>query len=302
MYGGCLLYSSSRSQKVVALSSAESEVYASGASDSILLARVIAWLTGRRCHIHLYTDSSGVLQRQGVGRLRHLSCRILWLQQLISDGTIRIGAVSGNHNVADIGTKRLSAGRSLMSLLGMSNANNGSLEGSDDPGRIFARNGSIKTILSALNALSLLQLQGCNWITVNSDDGDVIVRGYVVFFTVVFCLTISIPILLRLWSWNGIGPKTGSEEPDDYEPTEPIQDADEDLDGAMDIDDERGVNFTAESLPRQYADWSPEAMLCRVYDRCSERMRRALRADDLERGARYTDRCRFLHGLMINLK
>lgn len=224
------------------------------------------------------------------------------LQQLISDGAIRIGAVSGNHNVADIGTKRLSAGRSLMSLLGMSNTNNGSLEGSDDPGRIFARNGSIKTILSALNALSLLQLQGCNWITVNSDDGDVIVRGYVVFFTVVFCLMISIPILLRLWSWNGIGPKTGSEEPDDYEPTEPIQDADEDLDGAMDIDDERGVNFTAESLPRRYADWSPEAMLCRVYDRCSERMRRALRAGDLERGARYTDRCRFLHGLMINLR
>ena len=43
--GNCLLYSSSRTQKLVSLSSAEAEVYAcsSGASDGLLLAGIISW-------------------------------------------------------------------------------------------------------------------------------------------------------------------------------------------------------------------------------------------------------------------
>eukprot|EP00435_Cladocopium_sp_Y103_P051733 s1374_g16.t1 len=70
-YGQCLLYSASRAQRVVSLSSAEAEVYAcsSGASDAILLARLVTWLTGKQTTIHLYTDSSGargILQRKGV--------------------------------------------------------------------------------------------------------------------------------------------------------------------------------------------------------------------------------------------
>ena len=85
--GSCLLFSASRTQKVVSLSSAEAEVYAcsSGASDGILLSRLVSWLTGRKTWMIIYTDSSGakgILQRQGVGRLRHLSCRVLWLQNL----------------------------------------------------------------------------------------------------------------------------------------------------------------------------------------------------------------------------
>ena len=103
--GGCLLYSASRTQRIVSLSSAEAEVYArsSGASDSILLARLLSWLTGRQTTIHLYTDSAGargILQRKGVGRLRHLSCRILSLQNLIGAGIMKVSAVSGNTNPA----------------------------------------------------------------------------------------------------------------------------------------------------------------------------------------------------------
>ena len=123
-----MIFSASRTQKVVSLSSAEAEVYAcsSGSSDSILLARLLTWLTGRRTWIYVYTDSSGargILQRQGVGRLRHLSCRVLWLQALIASGTIRLCSVSGHVNPADIGTKRLSAARlrSLMAVLGLYN-------------------------------------------------------------------------------------------------------------------------------------------------------------------------------------
>ena len=144
---------------------AEAEVYAcsSGSSDAVLLSRMLSWLTGRRTHVYVYTDSSGargILQRQGVGRLRHLSCRILWLQGLIATGVIRLCSVSGHTNPADLGTKRLSASRlrSLMAVLGLFNTSTGALEGCDDPGRVFTRRQNVRALLCAL---SLLQLQGC---------------------------------------------------------------------------------------------------------------------------------------------
>ena len=72
---------------MISLSSAEAEVYAasSGSSDAILLAGILTWISGKRTSIYVYTDSSdakGILQRRGVGRLRHLSCRILWLLEM----------------------------------------------------------------------------------------------------------------------------------------------------------------------------------------------------------------------------
>ena len=138
--GGCLLYSASRTQKLVSLSSAEAEVYAcsSGTSDAWLWARLLTWMFGKRVVIHAYTDSSaakGILQRQGVGRLRHLSCRVLWMQQLVASGELKLGSVPGNENPADIGAKRLpvSRMRSLMGVLGVFNVSNGMVEGSDEP-------------------------------------------------------------------------------------------------------------------------------------------------------------------------
>ena len=79
------------------------------------------------------------LQRQGVGRLRYLSCRVLWLQSLIADGLVKLCSVSGHVNPADIGTKSLSSSRlrSLMSVLGMYNHSTKELEGNDDQGESF---------------------------------------------------------------------------------------------------------------------------------------------------------------------
>ena len=106
MFGRCLIYSASRTQKIISLSSAEAEVYAcsSGASDAILLARLLTWITNKRTHIHIYTDSSGtkgILNRRGVGRLRHLSCRILWLQDMVGNGMLKLCSISGHSNPAD---------------------------------------------------------------------------------------------------------------------------------------------------------------------------------------------------------
>ena len=125
-YGGCLLYSASRTQRVVALSSAESEIYAaaSGVCDAVLVWRILCWMLGKGIAIHLYLDSAaarGIMARRGVGKIRHLSCRCLWLQALVAAKDLQVSPVSGTKNPADLGTKRLSQHRmlGLMFVMGM---------------------------------------------------------------------------------------------------------------------------------------------------------------------------------------
>ena len=198
-YGGCMLYSASRTQKIVSLSSAEAEVYAcsSGCSDAMLLGRILSWLTGRQTIVYAYTDSigaKGILQRSGMGRLRHLSCRILWLQQLVSSGTVKLCSVSGSVNPADIGTKRLSAPRlrSLMAVFGLYNRTTGALEGSDDPGKVFIKKHNVRALLCAL---SLMNFQGCDS-EASSSDGS---QG-LFMFTAVLGLVM---LILMVFSWFG---------------------------------------------------------------------------------------------------
>ena len=112
-------------------------------------------MTGKKTWIYIYTGSSGaksILQREGVGRLRYLSCRILWLQNVVGNGGLKFWSISRHTNPADIGAKRPSAPRmkSLMAVLGSYNRATGNLEGNDDPGRVFVRRRSIKTLASAL--------------------------------------------------------------------------------------------------------------------------------------------------------
>ena len=129
-YGTALVFPSSRTQRVVSLSSAEAEVYAasSSACDGILIGKLVSLCTGRCVVLHHLMGSAaarGILARQGVGRIRHYSCRILWLQQLVkSKGKVTpttdgdkpelfhiVSGVSGSNNIADLGTKRLGKSR-----------------------------------------------------------------------------------------------------------------------------------------------------------------------------------------------
>ena len=125
-YGGCLLHASSRTQKIVSLSSAESEMYAaaSGAYDSVLIVGILKWMFDAFFQICLYLDSAaarGIINRRGVGKVHHLSCRCLWLQERMADGSMIVSPISGLKNPADVGTKRLNVHhmRALMFLLGM---------------------------------------------------------------------------------------------------------------------------------------------------------------------------------------
>ena len=128
---GQVIYTFSRNQKSVALSSGEAEYYAgaSAASDSILLKEAIQFLTGRRCQVNLYLDSSaarGIITRQGVGRVKHLQIRTLFLQELHKQGTLSVHPVGTKENTTDIGTKPLSGKRIklLLHWLGFQDENN----------------------------------------------------------------------------------------------------------------------------------------------------------------------------------
>ena len=58
------------------------------------------------------TDSSSaksIMERRWAGRILHLFCPILWLQERVDSGEIRIEKRKGEHNTADTGTKAVSA-------------------------------------------------------------------------------------------------------------------------------------------------------------------------------------------------
>eukprot|EP00435_Cladocopium_sp_Y103_P038874 s175_g10.t1 len=62
----------------------------------------------------VYTDNSAARQlacRQGTGRVRHLSGKVLWIQQKTQDGSIELRQVGTLENISDIGTKCLSKQR-----------------------------------------------------------------------------------------------------------------------------------------------------------------------------------------------
>ncbi|CAE7034558.1 RE1 [Symbiodinium sp. CCMP2592] len=116
------LYSSSRTQRVIALSSGESELLAATSTlcDALFVRQLLAFIADDEPpQIHHFLDASaakGIMERSGVGRVRHLSVRVLWTQQLVADKIIMLRKVATSINVADLNTKGLSRSRMLMLL------------------------------------------------------------------------------------------------------------------------------------------------------------------------------------------
>ena len=137
-FQGCLLSATSRSQRVVSLSSAEAELHAavSTTCDGILLRLCLEFCIGMKVGLKLMLDNMAakqVLFRSGVGRIRHLSCRILWIQQHVKEKSLAVASVPTKWNPADLGTKKLSVDRMqlLMNLVGIYDENADSLVGSN---------------------------------------------------------------------------------------------------------------------------------------------------------------------------
>eukprot|EP00435_Cladocopium_sp_Y103_P049113 s1418_g14.t1 len=101
---------------VVSLSSCESELHAlvSCACDGIFVRACIEFALNCEIKHLVYTDNAAARQlscRQGCGKVRHVSGKILWIQQKTQDGSLELRQVATLENLSDIGTKCLSKQR-----------------------------------------------------------------------------------------------------------------------------------------------------------------------------------------------
>ncbi len=113
--GDCVIAGFSRTQSLVSLSSGESEYYAAvtGASEGLFLRQILSFLLVEEVPLHLFIDATaakGICTRLGVGKIRHLEAKTLWLQRQVKDGVVQVFRRPGVHNVADISTKAVQPG------------------------------------------------------------------------------------------------------------------------------------------------------------------------------------------------
>ena len=125
LLGRHLIKSWSSTQGLVSLSSGEAEFYGVTRAAGIALGyKSLLQDLGVAAKIRVWTDSSatvGICGRQGLGKLRHVDTRSLWIQQKLRAGELEIRKVRGEVNPADLLTKHLSSEervRELMILLG----------------------------------------------------------------------------------------------------------------------------------------------------------------------------------------
>ena len=167
-YRGCLIYSASRGQKVISLSSAEAELHAavSAVCDAILVQLCLQFLLGDSFKMFLYIDNSAarqVLQRSGVGRIRHLSTKLLWVQSRVKDELLTVKGIASKDNVADLGTKRLGLKvlKPLMYHCGVCNAYTAERIGAEEIHRIQTIKGIKRSqLFSAICAIMIQQSSG----------------------------------------------------------------------------------------------------------------------------------------------
>ena len=97
---------------IFALSSAEAEFYAmveavTRTKGLLTLAKELGW-GELSVVVHLGTDSNAAksfVNRRGLGKMRHLEIRDLWLQKEIREGRVVVHKVLGTENPADLMTK-----------------------------------------------------------------------------------------------------------------------------------------------------------------------------------------------------
>ena len=124
--GGCVLLGRhavkhwSSTQASIALSSAEAEFggVVRGAGQGLGYQALLKDL-GVSVPLRVWTDSSaavGICQRQGLGKLRHLDAKTLWVQQAVRTGRVDLRKVHGERTPADLLTKH-SLTRASMEML-----------------------------------------------------------------------------------------------------------------------------------------------------------------------------------------
>ena len=113
----------STTQGGIALSSAEAELY------GIVKATVqgmglqsVARDLGEEITMDVHTDSSaaiGVCNRKGIRKVRNFDTNLLWVQDKVKQGVLKINKVQGERNPADLFTKHLDSSKMLEHLGGI---------------------------------------------------------------------------------------------------------------------------------------------------------------------------------------
>ena len=114
MLGDHCIETWSATQGAYALSSAEAELYGmveavTRAEGLVSLAKEVGF-EGLSNVVHLGADSSAAKSfvcRRGLGRMRHLQVRDLWLQKEARHGNVEVSKIRGDQNPADLMTKVL---------------------------------------------------------------------------------------------------------------------------------------------------------------------------------------------------
>ena len=105
LHGSHCLFTWSRTQQLIALSSAEAELNAAvKAAQEGLSLKHLAEELGDSVWLRLRGDSSandGILKRSGAGKVKHLSIRQLWLQEKVEEGTLWHETIPRLQNCAD---------------------------------------------------------------------------------------------------------------------------------------------------------------------------------------------------------
>jgi hypothetical protein len=119
--GGGMLRSWSSTQATVAMSSGEAEYYAmvKAASEALGIQALAADL-GWHLKVRLWVDSTAaksIASRTGLGRVRHLEVRFLWLQEVVRKGRLMLRKILGEKNPADILTKPKNAADMILKLV-----------------------------------------------------------------------------------------------------------------------------------------------------------------------------------------
>eukprot|EP00438_Fugacium_kawagutii_P000632 Skav224354 [mRNA] locus=scaffold2411:362652:363395:- [translate_table: standard] len=109
---GATIHFGSRTQSVVALSSAEAEFYAIGAGcqEALFIRNFIKEAFGyHKLNIRIHTDSSAgksMASRQGVSKkAKHIELKFMFIQNLVQAGVVSIHKIPGKDNPSDILTK-----------------------------------------------------------------------------------------------------------------------------------------------------------------------------------------------------
>ena len=126
MIGSHCVKTWSSTQGAIALSSAEAEFYGMveaviKAKGLISLAKELGFLDLRNT-VHIKADSSAAksfVSRQGLGRMKHIEIRDLWLQKEVRDGKVEVCKIAGDSNPADLMTKILEVRDIIVRISGM---------------------------------------------------------------------------------------------------------------------------------------------------------------------------------------